>query len=206
MGENMLKVGLTGGIGSGKSTVSKLIAEKAIPIIDADTIAREILTLYPEVINNIRELFEDSFFDSNGLLKRRELGNYVFNNLKEKLKLESLTLPFIIKEIFSRLEKYNSEGVNLCIVDAPTLIETDLYKAMDINILVWVDLKTQIERVMKRDFLNTEDVKIRINSQMSLEDKMKYVNFIIDNRGSIEYTKEQLDNLLLEIYKFEVRK
>lgn len=201
----MLKVGLTGGIGSGKSTVSKLIAEKKIPIIDADTIAREILILYPEVINNIKIQFGDSFFDSNGQLKRKELGNFVFNNHKEKLKLEALTLPFIIHEIFLRLEKYNREGAKLCIVDAPTLIETDLYKSMDINILVWVDLKTQIERVMNRDYLNIEDVIIRINSQMPLEKKKKYVNFIIDNRGSLEYTKEQLENLLLKIYKFEVR-
>lgn len=206
IGENMIKVGLTGGIGSGKSTVSKLIAEKGIPVIDADTIAREILILYPEVINNIKTQFGDSFFDNNGLLKRRELGNFVFKSAKETLKLESLTLPFIIKEIFFKIEKYDSEGAKLCIIDAPTLIETDLYKSMDINILVWVDLNTQIERVIRRDYLNIEDVNIRINSQMPLEDKKKYADFIIDNSGSLENTKEQLENLLSEINKFEVRK
>jgi dephospho-CoA kinase len=206
IGENMIKVGLTGGIGSGKSTVSKLIAEKGIPVIDADTIAREILILYPEVINNIKTQFGDSFFDNNGLLKRRELGNFVFKSAKETLKLESLTLPFIIKEIFFKIEKYDSEGAKLCIIDAPTLIETDLYKSMDINILVWVDLNTQIERVIRRDYLNIEDVNIRINSQMPLEDKKKYADFIIDNSGSLENTKEQLENLLSKINKFEVRK
>lgn len=195
----MLKIGLTGGIGSGKSTVSKLISEKGIAVIDADAIAREILILYPEVLINIRTQFGDSFFDSNGLLKRKELGNFVFNSSKEKLKLESITLPFIIKEIFFRIEKYKKEGAKLCIVDAPTLIETDLYKVMDINILVWVDLNTQIKRVMKRDYLSLENVKIRINSQMPLNDKKIYVNFIIDNRGSLEYTKEQLETLLQKL-------
>lgn len=202
----MLKVGLTGGIGSGKSTVSRLIKEKEIPVIDADTIAREILILYPEVISNIKSYFGASFFDGSGVLKRRELGNYVFNNPKEKLKLEALTLPFIIKEIFLRIEKYNNEGAKLCIVDAPTLIETDLYTSMDLNILVWVDFETQIERVMKRDFLNIDDVKVRINSQISLDEKKKYVDFVIDNSGKLEDTKEQLEKILLEIYRFEVKK
>ncbi|MFL0267775.1 dephospho-CoA kinase [Candidatus Clostridium radicumherbarum] len=201
----MIKVGLTGGIGSGKSTVSNFLKEKGIPIIDADIISRDILILYPEVVGNIRKEFGSEFFDDKGLLKRRELGNFVFKNTEGKLKLEALTIPYIIKEIFLKIEKYKDEGFKMCIVDAPTLIETGLYKAMDFNILVWVDLNTQIERVVKRDNLNLDDVKNRINAQIPLEDKKKYVNFIIDNRSSIEATMKQVDKVLQEIYSSEVR-
>lgn len=201
----MIKVGLTGGIGSGKSTVSNFLKEKGIPVIDADIISRDILILYPEVVGNIRKEFGSEFFDDKGLLKRRELGNFVFKNPKGKLKLEALTIPYIIKEIFLKIEKYKDEGFKMCIVDAPTLIETGLYKSMDFNILVWVDLNTQIERVVKRDNLNLDDVKNRINVQIPLEDKKKYVNFIIDNRSSIEATMKQVDKVLQEIYSSEVR-
>ncbi|MFL0247473.1 dephospho-CoA kinase [Candidatus Clostridium stratigraminis] len=201
----MIKVGLTGGIGSGKSTVSNFLKEKGIPIIDADIISRDILILYPEVISNIRKEFGSEFFDAKGLLKRRELGNFVFNNPEGKLKLEALTIPYIIKEIYLKIEKYKIEGFKMCIVDAPTLIETGLYKAMDLNILVWVDVNTQIERTLKRDNLNLGDVKNRINAQIPLEDKKKYVNFIIDNRSSIEATKNQIDKVLKEIYCSEVK-
>lgn len=201
----MIKVGLTGGIGSGKSTVSNILKEKGIPVVDADIISRDILIRYPEVTSNIRKEFGSEFFDDKGLLKRRELGNFIFKNPEGKHKLEALTIPYIIEEIFLKIEEYKKQGFKICIVDAPTLIETGLYKSMDVNILVWVDLNTQIERTLKRDNLNLGDLKNRINSQMPLEDKKNYVDFIIDNRGSIEATMNQIDKVLKKIYSSEVR-
>lgn len=195
----MIKVGLTGGIGSGKSTVSNIIREKNIPIIDADIIAREVLDIYPSIVDKIKISFGEGFIDHNGKLKRRELGNYIFKNESLRKKLEDIIIPYIKCEIFKRLDQYNKLGKRLCIVDAPTLIENNIHKEMDVNILVWVQEDVQIQRVKQRDLLNDEQVIDRIKSQIPLEAKKEQVNFIIDNSGDLEKTKEQLNKIITEI-------
>lgn len=195
----MIKVGLTGGIGSGKSTVSNFLSEKGIPIVDADVISRDVLILYKELSEKIKENFGDEFFDKNGIIKRRQLGNFIFKNEKSRKKLEEIIIPYIKKEIFDKIKKYEAEGQWMCVVDAPTLIENNLHTQMDKNILIWVDKKTQIERVMMRDLLSKDKVMDRIASQMSLDEKKKYVDFIIDNRGNIEDTKKQIKDVLRKL-------
>lgn len=199
----MLKIGLTGGIGSGKSTVSSYFKHKGIPIVDADMISREVLILYGEIRQKIKESFGEGFFDQKGDLKRRELGNYIFKNEYRRQKLEKIIIPYIIKEIFDKINNYKNQGQRICIVDAPTLIEHKLHGKMDKNILVWVDKVTQIERVMKRDILSEKEVVNRINAQMSLDEKKNYVDFIIDNRGNIEDTKKQINSILKQLEGFE---
>lgn len=199
----MLKVGLTGGIGSGKSTITEMLKEKDIPVIDADKISRDIFQIYPEAAYKIRKAFGDRFFYENGDLKRRELGNFVFQDNKRKEKLEDITLPYITKEIFTRIEQYNKYGAKIIVIDAPTLIEVNLHKRMDFNILVWVDIDTQVERVKNRDLLSTQNIMNRINAQIPLDEKKKYVDFIIDNRGDLNHTKEQLEEILKIICRFE---
>ncbi|MCY6370762.1 dephospho-CoA kinase [Clostridium ganghwense] len=195
----MIKVGLTGGIGSGKSTVSKMLIQKNIPIVDADIISREVLDLYPETLEKIKYTFGKEFIDEGGSLKRRDLGNHIFKSNELRKKLENIVIPYIKREIFNRLEKYNELGEAICVVDAPTLIEHFIHKEMNANILVWVDRDIQIKRVMARDKLKEQEVLDRINSQMLLEDKRKEVNYIIDNSRELQYTKEQLENILTEI-------
>ncbi len=200
----MLKVGLTGGIGSGKSTVTNLFLQNNIPVIDADKVSREIFYIYPNVKKEIRQDFGDEYFDEQGCLKRRQLGNLVFKNNEFRLMLERITLPYIIDEIFKRIQQYNEAGVRICVVDAPTLIEVNLHKHMDLNILVWVDLETQIKRVESRDLLSIEEITNRIKAQIPLDEKKNYVDFIIDNRGSLQATKEQFEAMLTKIYSYEV--
>jgi dephospho-CoA kinase len=201
----VLKVGLTGGIGSGKSTISQMFRDNSIPVIDSDIISREIFVLYPEVSLNIRNKFGAQYFNADGSLKRRELGNLVFKDRIKKQILEDITLPFIIKEIFKRIDKYNSLGEKMCIIDAPTLIEVGLNKVMDCTVLVWVDVNTQFIRVKKRDLLKEEEVMNRIEAQMPLDEKKKYADFVIDNSKDLEHTKEQFKEVLqkLSIYEGE---
>jgi dephospho-CoA kinase len=192
----MLKVGLTGGIGSGKSTVSSMIKEFGIEVIEADIIAREVLDIYPEIKKNITESFGSHFFDFEGNLLRRKLGDFIFHYPEERIKLEKIIIPYIIKEIFKRFDLIEKKGVKLCVLDAPTLIEQGLDKELDMNILVWVDKNIQIERLKKRDFLSEEQIIDRINAQMSIEEKKKYVNFVVDNCGTLESTREQIEGIL----------
>lgn len=197
----MLKIGITGGIGSGKSTISDMLRKKGFSIIDADIVAREVLRIYPEILQKVKEQFGKEFFNEKGELKRKEFGNYIFAVEERRKKYEKIIMPFIIEYIFINLDKLKEEGKQVCFVDAATLIENNLHKHMNVNILVWVDSKTQIERVKSRDHLTEEQVIDRISSQMPLEDKKKVCDFIIDNSKTLEYTEKELYKALREIGK-----
>lgn len=200
---SMIKVGLTGGIGSGKSTVSKILKEIGIPVIDADIISRDIFKIYPEVAEKIKHQFGEQYFDEEGQLRRKALGSLIFKNHELRKVLEDITIPFIELEINNQFSQYNRKGCKLCVLDAPTLIEHGIHKQMDKNILVWVDIDTQVSRVKSRDKISIDQVMDRIHSQIPLNDKRDLVDFIVDNCGSIEETKAQLKAILAEIYRYE---
>lgn len=192
----MFKIGLTGGIGTGKSTVSKLFKNYGIPIIDADIISREVLKKYPEILQDIKNTFNDGFFDENGELKRREFGNYIFKFPNERIAYENIIIPYIKRDIEETFDFYEKKREKAIILDAPTLIENNLHIEMDFNILVYAKSDVQIFRVMDRDSLNKDEVLNRINAQMSLDEKKNFVNFIIDNGGSFENTEEQVEEIV----------
>ncbi|AWI06767.1 dephospho-CoA kinase [Clostridium drakei] len=197
----MLKIGLTGGIGSGKSTISEMFRKRGFNIIDADIVAREVLNKYPEIICGIKKNFGERFVDENDKLKRRELGDFIFAVQERRKKYEEIIMPFIIKEIFYIISELDKKGKEVCILDAATLIENNLHKYMDINILVWVDSSTQLERIKNRDKLPHSEILNRINSQMSLQEKIKFVDYTIDNSKSLENTEEELNITLKEIVR-----
>ncbi|SHJ84672.1 dephospho-CoA kinase [Clostridium amylolyticum] len=192
----MLKIGLTGGIGSGKSTVSAMFKGAGFPIIDADVISRTVLDKYPEILQWIRKEFGDGFFDWQGNFLRRQFGNYIFKYQKERIKYEEKIMPYIKQDIFNEIKKYNDANTALVIIDAPTLIENNIHDEMDYVILVWVDKSTQIQRVKNRDKLVHSEIMSRINSQISLEEKKLYADFIIDNGGNLESTRQQVNDIV----------
>ena len=196
----MIKVGLTGGICSGKSTISSMIKEAGIPVIDADIIAREVLEKYPDILLRVRAAFGGHFFDWRGDFRRREFGNHIFRFPKERKKYEGIILPYIKREIYEKIDYYEKKNADIIILDAPTLIENELHKDMDYVILVWVDSNTQIQRVRARDALARDEAINRINSQIPLERKRDFANIIIENNDTLPKTKAQVD-LLIEFLK-----
>lgn len=195
----MIKIGLTGGIGTGKSTISKIISETGISIVDCDIIAREILDVNYVITLRIKQEMGKEFIDKDGNLIRKKLGNYIFENPEKKKQYEDIILPYIMEDILYEISILESDNVDICIVDAPTLIETGLYQKMDQNILVWVDTDTQIKRVMERDAFTRQQIIDRINSQMSIEDKLKYANYTIDNANTLDSTRNQVFEIIKKI-------
>ena len=196
----MIKIGLTGGIGSGKSTVSFMLKEAGFNVIDADTIAKEVLVKYPEILEMVKINFGSGFFDWRGEFRRKEFGNHMFRFPKERKKYEGIILPYIKREIYEKIDYYEKKNADIIILDAPTLIENELHKDMDYVILVWVDSNTQIQRVRARDALARDEAINRINSQMPLERKRDFANIIIENNDTLPKTKAQVD-LLIEFLK-----
>lgn len=199
----MLKVGLTGGIGTGKSTVSKFLKDAGFPIIDADVISREVLDKYPDILKRIRKEFGEGFFDWKGEFRRKEFGNHIFRFPRLRTRYEDLIIPYIIKEIDEAFKKLEDKKAKIVILDAPTLIENNLHEVMDLVIVVWADHNTQLSRIRDRDRLGTGEALQRINAQLSLEKKKEYANIIIDNSKDILSTEVQVRDLIgiLNLYK-----
>jgi len=199
----MYRIGLTGGIGSGKSTVSSYLKEMGYNVVDADQVAREVLDIYPEILGFIRRRFGQEYFDEKGSLNRRKLGDFLFRNRERLAEYESVILPLIKKEIFRRMEELENSGASICFLDAPTLIEAGMHKLMDKNILVWVDRETQIERVAKRDSMDHGQVLGRISSQLDIDKKKEMVDFVVDNSAGVEETKREVREILAKLGIFK---
>ena len=192
----MIKVGLTGGIGTGKSTVSNTLKSEGFKVIDADTVAREVLEKNPEILEKVRIQFGEGFFDWRGEFRRKEFGNHIFRFPKQRVKYEEIIIPYIKAEIEAQIDSYKKKRVKVVILDAPTLIENKLHEEMDYVILVCADNSTQIQRVKSRDKLSQADAIGRINAQMPMEQKKNYANIIIDNNGDIIDTQKQVYDII----------
>ena len=192
----MIKVGLTGGIGTGKSTVSNILKSEGFKVIDADTVAREVLEKNPEILEKVRIQFGEGFFDWRGEFRRKEFGNHIFRFPKQRVKYEEIIIPYIKAEIEAQIDSYKKKRVKVVILDAPTLIENKLHEEMNYVVLVCTDNSTQIQRVKSRDKLSQADAIGRINAQMPMEQKKNYANIIIDNNGDIIDTQKQVYDII----------
>lgn len=195
-------IGLTGAIASGKSTVSSILKEKGYRVIDADIIAREIVEInkpaYKEIVNS----FGASIVKKDKSINRQKLGEMVFSDGKSLQKLNEITHPHIFRTIKEDIERYSNE--NIIFLDIPLLFEefNELRKHkifFDEIWLVYIDEKTQIERLMKRNKFTFKQAKKRIQTQMPLEDKVNKSTRIIDNRGDTLELEKNIEILLKEL-------
>ena len=191
--------GLTGGIATGKSTVSELLIKKGYVVIDADKIAREIVEPGTDAFKEIVSTFGEKIIDENGELDRKMLGNFVFNNKIHLAKLNYITHPKIKEEIRKRISGYRDSGIVTVFLDIPLLFEGDWHKFTEKNIVVYASPEIQVERLMKRNNFTYEEAMVRIRSQISINEKKNLADIVIDNNGSIKDLEIAVEKLLSEI-------
>ncbi|PEP65621.1 MULTISPECIES: dephospho-CoA kinase [Bacillus] len=191
-------IGLTGGIASGKSTVSQMFRELQIPVIDADIIAREVVEQGKEAYKEIVDVFGEEILQADGELDRPKLGGIVFHNEEKRLRLNKIVHPAVRKEMNVQKDMYIKEGVQAVVLDIPLLFESKLTALVDRIVVVAVSPSMQLERLMKRNGFTEEDAKARIDSQMPLAEKATLANKVIYNDGTIAETKAQLQLILKE--------
>ena len=191
----MFKIGLTGGIASGKSTVLTYFKDKGIPYIDADIVAREIVEPGTEGLKAIVDTFGSHVLHDNGTLNRVALGAIVFHNEEKRQLLNSCLKTHIRNRIMELTSQYKQGNTPILIYDIPLLIEGEWYTLMDEVWLVYVNETTQIERLINRNGYTREDAIARINSQMRLDDKRAYADIIIDNNGTPHDLTVQLNTI-----------
>ncbi|WP_027410192.1 dephospho-CoA kinase [Anoxybacteroides tepidamans] len=187
-----LTIGLTGGIASGKSTVSRMLKEYGIPVVDADVIAREVVNVGEEAYRQIVEVFGNDILQENGEIDRAKLGSIVFNNEEKRKQLNAIVHPAVRKTMMAQRESYIQSGAKTVVLDIPLLFESNLTHLVDKVIVVYVDEAIQLERLMKRNGLSKTDATARIRSQMPLIEKKVYADAVIDNNGAVDETREQL--------------
>lgn len=200
---NIKIIGITGGIATGKSSVSRLISENGFVVIDCDTIAREVVEIGRPAYKDIVREFGKEILDEDYNINRKKLGNIIFNDEKKRLVLNKIVHPSIIKNIKEQIRFYSSDN-DVIFIDMPLLIEElDNLKKYGIIFheiwLVYVEKHIQIKRLMARDNIDLNKALARINSQMPLDDKLKYADIIIDNSKDFRNLSIQIEELLKKI-------
>lgn len=185
-------IGLTGGIATGKSTVADLFRQEQIPVIDADTIAHQALVASSPVFQKLVNDFGQDVVGSDGNIDRARLGKKIFQNKDLRLKLDSIVHPFVKNQVAQEKQKLIQQGVKVAIYDVPLLFEKNMQKDFDQVIVVTCDPKTQLQRLMARNSLSEDEAKLRIAAQMSLSEKVKKADIVIQNNGSLRELASQV--------------
>ncbi|WP_456273789.1 dephospho-CoA kinase [Bacillus sp. AK031] len=189
-------IGLTGGIASGKSTVSRLLMNKGFTIVDADLAARKVVEPGEPAYEKIIEVFGQKILNDDNTINRGELGAIIFHNQERRLLLNEIVHPAVRSQMLAEKDEAFLQGKKTVVMDIPLLFESNLTWMVEKTIVVYVDRETQINRLMERNSLSEEEALARIQSQMSLEKKKDLAHAVLDNRRTIEQTMLQLDELI----------
>ncbi|MGJ0483464.1 MAG: dephospho-CoA kinase [Methylomicrobium sp.] len=188
----MLKVGLTGGIGCGKSTVSDLFAGLGVPVLDADQVARELTEKHQPALEQIRKAFGEQVLNPDGSLNRLQLKKLIFADAQQKQKLEAILHPLILADLTAKIGQLDAP---YCILSIPLLFEAKLEPIIDRILVVDCPVELQIERVSKRDKLDSKIIRSIIDSQVSREYRRKYADDLLDNSQTDNPLAEQVKKL-----------
>lgn len=189
-----MKLGLTGGIACGKSTVAAMLVQRGAKLIDADAVAREVVLPGEPALGEIAAAFGRQVLNEDGTLDRQKLGTVVFGNREQLDRLESILHPAIRSRMWDKINVYEAEDPGqLIVADIPLLYETGQAGLYDKVMVVYVPRAVQLERLMARNSLTAEEAGKRIDLQMDIEEKKRLADIVIDNSGSIQNTERQID-------------
>jgi dephospho-CoA kinase len=197
----MIKVALTGGVASGKSTVAALIQEAGLPVLDSDTIAREVVAPGKPAWQALRQSFGREFFGPDGTVDRQALARHVFTRPQARQELNRILHPWIARELQERLALYQSQGVPLVVVEIPLLFELGLETIYDRIIVVYSDVGSQKQRLTRRDSRTANEIEGILAAQGSLRQKVCQADFVVDNTGSMAATRQQVKKIVGELRK-----
>lgn len=196
----MLKVGLTGGIASGKSTVSEAFARLGAKVLDADEVAREVVLPGKPAWTKLRHTFGSEFFHPDGRLNRSKLRRLVFADPEQRSRLNEIVHPEVMREIDFRFEQLTSSAEHaVVLVDVPLLIEVGVAHRFDKVVVVYANESVQVMRLMQRDGLSREEARQALSVQIDLREKAKKADFVIDNSGTPEETQAQVEKVWQEL-------
>lgn len=190
-------IGLTGGIASGKTTVSDYLKERGYTVLDADAYSRKTTAKNGPAIPAIKQAFGDDIVNDDGELDRKKLGSIIFNDADKRRELNGIVHPLIRDMMNSDEEKFIKKGH--VFLDIPLLFENGLNERCDFVVTVFVDRETQIKRLTARNDLTVEEAEARINSQMPLTEKVRMSEYRLDNNGNLEALYEQIDRFTEEL-------
>ena len=203
----MLIVGLTGGVASGKTAVSRVLREEGAYIIDADQIARELVQPHKPAWNELVRAFGKEILQEDGSIHRRKLADKVFTDPEQRKVLNQILHPRIKEEMDRRIKEIRQKDPEaIVVIDAPLLVELGVYRKVDRLIVVTSTQMQQMERLKERDGRSPEEALRLFSSQMPVEEKVKLADFVIRNEGSLEETKKRAKEVFKELKKVMLQK
>jgi len=189
-------IGLTGSIASGKSTVSQMFSRFNIPVVDADQLSRKVVEPGEPAYNKIVEAFGFQILQDDRKIDRKRLGKIIFSDEEKRQQLNSIVHPQVRQEMLEAREAYKAEDYPAVVLDIPLLFESRLTSYVDRVMVVYVDEETQLKRLMERDQSEREEAEERIQAQLSIAEKAKMADAVIDNNGSVDESFQQLKDIL----------
>ena len=203
----MLIVGLTGGVASGKTAVSRVLREEGAYIIDADQIARELVQPHKPAWNELVRAFGKEILQEDGSIHRKKLADKVFTDPEQRKVLNQILHPRIKEEMDRRtIEIGQKDPEAVVVIDAPLLVELGVYRKVDQLIVITSTQMQQMERLKERDGRSPEEALRLFSSQMPVEEKVKLADFVIRNEGSLEETKKRVKEVFKELKKVLLQK
>jgi len=197
----MLKVAVTGGAGSGKSTVLQMFQELGAAVVDADQVARDVVAVGKPAWQELRRSFGAEYFKENGELDRHKMAHLVFSDREARQRLNEIIHPRVAQEVRDRVAALAAQGADLVMVEVPLLFEAGLEKAYDRVIVVYAGEEDQVSRLETRDHRDPGEISGILKAQWPLKDKLARADFVVDNSGPLKDTRDQVEKIWKKLEK-----